>query len=228
VDRKPNLDHNAIKILRTSQGMSQSQLARALGVSQAVVRDLELGRNQNELQLRFLARLADVLEADLRDIVHRDRDAADPAEDDIRIEALLTYERPPLSAQEISAAFAWTLPRTHHAIRQLRDRLVTGGTRLRETSIGSWKIAPHHGVVSTTDRERLAQARLRKKGLTTTEALVLRHVAAGLVNHTWESKAKRHELMATRGLLEIGLVTTDERGATMMAPKVARSLHIAQ
>ncbi len=160
--------------------------------------------------------------------MHRDRDTADPADDDIRAEALLTYERAALSAQEISAAFGWDLPRTRHAIRQLQGRLVNGGTRLRDAGHGRWRITPHHSVVSTTDRERLAQTRLRKKGLTTTEALVLRKVAAGPVHRTSDSRAKRQELMATEGLLEMGLVTTDKCGATVIAPMVKRSLHLGQ
>ena len=228
MDGKSILDRDTIKILRTAQGMSHSQFARALGVSPVVVRDLELGRNHHELTLRFLARLADVLEADPRDLLRRDRGTTDPTEDDIRVEALLSYEGPTLSTHEIAAAFGWTLLRTHQAIRQLRDRLVNGGTRLREASNGRWKITPDHSAVSTSDREQLALLRLRKKGLNTTEALVLRQVATGLVDHKWESNAEKHELIAIRGLLEMGLVMTNEDGATVMDPKVERSLQIAQ
>jgi transcriptional regulator with XRE-family HTH domain len=228
VDGESILDCDAIKLLRISRGMSQQELGLALGATEAAVRDLERGRNQNELQLRFLARLVDVLEVDLRDILRRDCDSADPAEDDMRVEALLSYERQPLSVPEIAATFGWTLPRTRQAIGQLRDRLATGGTRLRETSNGSWKVAPHHSVVSTSDRERLAKARLRKKGLNTTEALVLRQLAAGLVDQRWEDKAKRYELMAFGRLHDLGLVISNEHRDNVMASEVERSLHIAQ
>jgi transcriptional regulator with XRE-family HTH domain len=227
VNYRTSLDVDAIKTLRTSKGMSLSQLARDMGVSVAVVRELELGRNLNGLRLRFLERLAAVLDADLRDMMRRDSDAIDPAEDDIRVEALLTYEGRPLSEHEITEAFGWTRPRARRAIQRLEDRLLTGGTRLREGTGGSWRITPDRGVISTNDRERLNRSRLRKKGLNKSQALVLRQIAAGLVDHKWHDKAKRHELMAIRGLLEMGLVLTNEQGATVVSPEIRRSLHLA-
>jgi hypothetical protein len=170
--------------------------------------------DQLEIWISGTHRLAGMLETDLRDIIPRGRDAADPAEDDKRVESLLSYERQALSAQEIATAFGWILPRSRQAIRQLQDRLLSGGTRLRQTNDGRWKISPNPSIVAATDRERLAQARLRMKGLTTTEALVLRLVVAGLVDEKWENKAKRHETMAAGALLDMGLVITDDHGTT--------------
>lgn len=228
VNDKSNLDHGTVRILRTSLGMSQSRLALALGVSPTIVRDIELGRNLNQLRLGFLGRLADVLEVDLRDIMRREHDAVDPTEDDIRVESLLSSESSPLSAQEIAATFGWTLSRTREALRQLRARLACGGQRLRETDHNRWRIAPHLSIISTDDRERQATMRLRKKGLTTTEALLLRKVASGLIDQNWGKDAKKHETQAIGALLGMGLVTTDLSGATIVEPTIEASLHLTR
>ena len=106
------LDSNGIRILRTASGMSESALARALGVSQTVVRNLENGQNHDVLTLRTVARLANILGTDIRHIVSAGVEQADPTSDDIRAEALIIDAAPyPLAAQEIAEAFQWPLRR---------------------------------------------------------------------------------------------------------------------
>jgi transcriptional regulator with XRE-family HTH domain len=217
---------DAIKIRRTSAGMSELALGRAIGVSQTFIRNLEAGLNHESLTLRLVARLADVLGTDIAELVGAEPDASQPAPDDIRVEALLADAQPySVAAHEIAAAFDWPLRRAYSALRQLRSRLTAGGTRLREASGGTWRITASQASISAVERERLAIARLARSGLNLVEARVLREVTEGLVDQNWDRTATRSERIALGRLLKARLVVTAMNGMIALSPSVESSLN---
>jgi transcriptional regulator with XRE-family HTH domain len=224
------LDCDRIKSLRLENKLSQRALAHKLGVSQGFVRYLEEGDNHEQLNLRMVSRIAEILGADLRDLIRRDSSSADPSPDDIRVEALLADEGVSLAAQEIAAAFEWPILRAHQALRQLKARLTAGGTEVW-SGAGRWKLGARRAVLADEERERLARARLPRRGLNRIQAQVLREVAAGTFNKSYYLKSGKlptnnQELRALAGLLKLGLAALNQDGSPVLRANVERSLHL--
>jgi transcriptional regulator with XRE-family HTH domain len=225
------LDSERIRQLRLENGLSQRALSYLLGVSLTFVRHLERGGNHEQLTLRTVSRLAEVLGAEPYDLFLRDRSSADPSPDDVRVEALLANEGAALAAQEIAAAFGWPVRRVHDALAQLKRRLGSAGTDVWNGA-GRYKLGARRAVLSDAERDRLARARLPRRGITRPQAQLLREIAAGTFkkSYPWAS-GMRHlahqEQIALAALLKLSLIRLNEEGVPVLRHNVERSLHVS-
>lgn len=172
-----------IRERRLEMGMSVPQLAAMLGRSTTVVEGLERGTNHGKQTLALLATLADALAMNLTDLFEL-TEAKPPAPDDIRLEAALAATGTGLSAETVAHALGWSLPRTHQAIKALRDRLGATGQQLRQNA-GKYRLVYNRGKISTDELRRLERRRVTTLGLRQQEAQVLLAVLRGQATSSW-------------------------------------------
>jgi transcriptional regulator with XRE-family HTH domain len=125
------LDTALIRRRRRELGWSQREVGRRIGVSSATVARLEDGANHDELPLRQLVRLTDVLAVDPADLLARPAAAA-PTDTELvqRVGALITAADGPATAAILATATGATGDEVDAALEQLDLVLQAAGLRL--------------------------------------------------------------------------------------------------
>lgn len=203
------LDGEVVRSRRVLLGLSQRALAAALRVTPRVILRIEHGMRQNELDVSFIADLADALAVTPAQLLvshHASRrcvpgDRVDGA--DVRaVGGVLAGGGDWVLVDGIAEALGWTLGRTFVALDELGRQATTLGQRL------AWLSDREVCLCGDTDGEHaLAQVTARDVstwGLTEEEAYLLFVAANG-----GDKIRQRRSLMAVRRLIRAGFITAE-------------------
>lgn len=140
--RTISLNGPLVRRLRLAGGMSRRELAPRLNVSQTAIRSIEEGRNHDELTVRHLRLLADVLGVPLAELfLERPARTSERADDDTqRVIAALTFLRASIHRDDLARWLGWTLPRTATALANAAATLDGTGALVRLTAAGEAQI----------------------------------------------------------------------------------------
>jgi len=205
------LDTRLIRERRLALGLSQGALAGRLGVSPPLVRKLEQGENHHHLTLALVGQVGEVLGVPLHELVSAPDERAEANPDDLRVEAALAERRKKVRASELARALGWTLPRTHAALKRLRQRLEPTGQRLQQR-LGGWRLTSRGGVLTQRELEVLERATTARLRLTRYDALVLRALVQGELDPRWEAHANEAQRVALGRLLKRGYAQKTSSG----------------
>lgn len=218
------IDGSRISELRRLAGLSQRALARLLGVAPMTMRRIEEDGGHGDLTLRFVARMAEVLGADLATLLP----AAQPVEplpDDRIVEAALVDLGRYTPSEELARALSWTLERTNAALEALETRLRPTGSILKRKRF-EYMLGARRSALSEKQHDALQRVALNRWGLHLGTARVLRDVLDGVVDGDWERSAPPWKTLALGALLKQKLAEMD--GQRVVATEsVTKSLALA-
>lgn len=208
------LHADLIRRRRNELGLSLRAVGRRLGLTGLTVGRIEAGSNHDELTLRTLARLADVLAVDIRQLFAGDEPPAAPADDrpDVRAAgALLAAADGPVALDTLADALETSLPETTALLEELGRALGPAGLRLARGPDGI-TIVPD--VCRDTDRlERLLRGQHATHGLTILDASLLARVHAGTLDRDRMGNADQVALarLENAGMIDDGGLTDEVR-----------------
>jgi transcriptional regulator with XRE-family HTH domain len=195
------LDTAAIQRLMMDRSLSRLDVARALGVTPAVVRSLEVGRNSSRLTLPIISKLAHILGVDARGlIVPRVEKVEAPltqADDHIKLEAALAIVRRGATRAELSEMLGWKLKRLDAAIRALDLALDGRGQRLHRLSASRLSLRPAEEALTSSEQHGVRRLITPREGLRLNEAELLTAVMRGQVT----TRSRQLSKTNVRGLL---------------------------
>jgi transcriptional regulator with XRE-family HTH domain len=200
------LDVELIRARRNELGLSHRAVARRLGVSSLLVGRLEDGTNHEEITLRLLSRLADLLAIDLADLLTTSRRASDNAADvgDVsHVGALLVSVDEPVAPATLAETLDTTHAETADLLTELDQALQAAGLRLQVGPDGARIV----GDVSRRDSDRLRRllrGQHARHGLNGLDALLLARAAAGTLDTQRAGNAEQVALarMRNAGMLD--------------------------
>ncbi len=142
--RTISLNGPLVRRLRLAGGMSRRELAPRLNVSQTAIRSIEEGRNHDELTVRHLRLLADVLGVPPAELfLERPASTSERTDEDTqRVIAALTSLRTPIHRDTLARWLGWTLPRTATALANAAATLDGTGGLVQLTSAGEARLMP--------------------------------------------------------------------------------------
>lgn len=211
---------------RIELGLSVRTFAKQLGVTGAVVRNLEAGSNHTELTIGLLARLATTLAVDITDLLHDSSDADRRAGNGSNTETAAASRAArlgvvlhtvgvlyPLTA--LCEVFGWTLDELDTALADLEHALRPAGLRLHQQ---------HRSVqivrrVAAADQHVLQSAmrkHINRDGLNLSEARLLKRILDG----NMPKEPSNAERVALGVLTNAGLLTAVNEMAFRLAPEV--------
>jgi len=166
---------------RIQLGLSRTDLARLTGLSWDGIASIETRGEPAGFTLAAARRLASALAITLSPLASHTRE---PADDDIRIEALLPHADQPLSLTDIARALKWPLARTHQGLKRLDQRLANTGQTVRLSAPGSYELAARGDVLKPAE---LAALRRHEEQIQPHEARLLHSLIIGRDRHRlWE------------------------------------------
>jgi transcriptional regulator with XRE-family HTH domain len=174
----PALDHQLIRTLRHSRGYSSRQVADHLGVTGNVVDGIEKGTNHDDLPVRLLVCLADILGVAVGRLF-ADQPTTDPDNDLVRkIGAALVWMDRPIRIEAIAEICGATLDQTRQALEELKRQVWHVGGAIAESDEG---VRLHADQTAGDDQAVAAAVRWihARHGLTPTEALLLEQYQHG-------------------------------------------------
>ena len=203
-----HLDVDLIRNRRNALGLSQRAVARQLGMSLMTVTRLEAGGNQDDLPLRLLVRLADVLAVDPADLFARGP-APDTADEDLvrRAGALLAAAAAPVTTATLADALGVRTSSARAALTGLDAALRPAGLRLHHGPAGATIV----DEATAADRDqlgRLLRGQHARHGLTAADATLLARALAGTLD---PAKLATGDQIALARLHNAGLVDADLR-----------------
>lgn len=223
------INTHGMRARREALGLSQRSLGRAIGESESTVRGIERNSGgHGEITLSLLSRLAAALDISPGSLLTAEAVPAVPAtEDDVaRVLGVLLEEArvPAIHLSDIAAALEWSPRRVRSAINGARQVLGPLG-------ISVWR-RPGHGVtvravadaLADSERERLARANVRRRGMNITHLRLLARVAADDVSASWERTADENERMHLAALRNRGFVETPAGRRPKLSDETAFSL----
>lgn len=225
-NRTPLLDPAELRRLRLQAGYSTRRLARALGTSATTVRGLEANTNHEHMPLGPLARLADLLNVTLAELLARPADEAPaPADDDRAVEAALASLDGVVAVSDLARALGWTLDRTRAALNALEVRLEHTGCRLHRNTWQQCSIRPATEHLARQQQHAIQRIGPRQRGLTHTTARVLMAGSRGEIDDHWFKTASNADRVALQTLLKQGaLQTKPDETRIVPSPDVAYGL----
>lgn len=222
--RAPLLKTALIRERRLAQGWSRLELGRRLGLQSTAVAALEDGRGHDRLMLPFLLRLSAVLGVELAALTVTVVEPHAPTSDDVIIEACLAEMSGGLVQREdLASALGWTLSRVHAALASLEARLANTGQRVH--FVAGVMLRPAEQSLSPEVVERLRSRTRARRQLFLNHAELLRAVAVGTIDSTWEQRASTPDRMGMGALLRAGLVRK-RGGRYELTPGCAYSLDL--
>ena len=206
------IDASRIRARRFELGVSEHALAAALGVEPGVIRRLERGVHQNEMNLEFVVELARVLGLALAELLVEapQTDTAVPVDAaDVAVLGTIVAKRAgePLNLDRAGELCGWTLTRTLAAVDGLEAALAKVGQCL------AWVGPADVILASPEDRsgvaDRIATESAAVEGLNRLMARCVADVAAGAPG---ASRAEGFIPGLVRYLCGAGFLTTDADG----------------
>lgn len=205
------VDADLVRRRAAELGMSQRQLATAMGVTSPVLRGLDVGTNHCDLTIGQLQRLAGALNVELHELIRPapdDNDIANDASahdatDAATIGAILHATGVLTNDSALCDITGWPLARVRSALAELERRLPTVGLRLhrleRRYSIQRDTTAADAKTLKTAVRKHLA-----RDGLNLTEARVLRQALdSALPREPTNAEQVAIGVLVNAGLLEL-------------------------
>lgn len=220
-DRKPaRLDGDAIREARVLSELSRRRLAHKTDIRIAQLVQIEQGAVCERLTLGALSRLAHALDVEPASLLATERPIPQsPAEDDVRIEALLAEVGKGMNRDDLAYVLGWDLERTQNALDALATRLAATGQRLTPLKFGWYRLAPSHKVMTRQERAAVGRTALGEYGPSKGHAKVLASLLrpdgaerAVLPRHKHEFGHGRSSITA---LIAAGLVGSTERGVAL-------------
>jgi transcriptional regulator with XRE-family HTH domain len=209
------LDTTRIHERRLALGLSQRRLARAAGVTSATIKRLETDENHSELNLSLVADIAAALQLHIIDMFVRDapgKSGPHPAEDDVRLEALLAASDMLLSRAAIGRALDWKHRYVNETISTLRARLAGTGQCVHDGPSGTVGLRARPGVLTNDDERSLAAVTIARRSITATMAQMMRAALADELPAQQDHNDKRVNLGS---LVKSGVVVLDGKRARL-------------
>lgn len=204
------LDTARIHQRRHELGLSQRAVGRQLGVSSSTIARIEDGSNHDDLPLRLVSGLADLLALDMAELFSWP--AADEGNDgDVeRVGALLSSAERPVATSVLSDALGTALSETEGLLRALDHALRSTGLRLHTGPDGS-AIVPDIARRDAERLERLLRGQHAAHGLNSLDAVLLARAHAGTLDLTRLSNAEQVTLarLHNAGMLDGDDLTDD-------------------
>lgn len=209
LDARPAVD--LIRTRRSELGLSHRALARRLGVNALLISRLEDGANHDELNLRLLSRLAELLAVDLADLLATSRRPSDAAVDVRNVGALLASVNEPVAETTLADVLDTTLPETSELLRRLDDLLRPAGLRLHIGPDGAQVVADARRRDSN-HLLRLLRGQHARHGITALDALLLARASTGALDAQRAGNAEQVALARLRnaGLLDDADTLSDD------------------
>lgn len=209
------LDPDRVRARRISQGISEHALATATGLEPGVIRRIERGHSQNEMTVKVIATIADVLGCPITDLLADDyrpdptalaADRDDPA---TLGTIAATAAGEPVNIDRVAELLGWTLPRALAALERLRAALAAAGQTISWAGPAQFRVtapADPTGVAATIANDTSAD-----DGLNAQTLRQLADIAAGKFNIK-ATKDARNRNLAAGWLTKAGFITTDADG----------------
>lgn len=206
------LDAAAIQRLMYKRNLSRLDVARALGITPAAVRSLEIGRNSTRLTLPIISKLARVLGVDARVLIVPRVEPAGAtaplaqADDHIKLEAALAIVRRGTTRAQLCEMLGWKLKRLNAAIPALDSALEGRGQRLHRLSASRLALRPAEETLTHAEQDGVRRSLTPREGLRLDEAELLNAVMHGQVTTRSGQLMKNNMLNMLGGLINRGLV----------------------
>lgn len=200
------IDVELIVRRRHELGLSQRQVARQLGTSPMTVIAIEGGTNHDDLPLRLICRLADILILDVIDLFVRPALAEPPADAGSLAEvgALLASAEGGVTLDALAEATGCTLDVVDDLVEEFDRRLRQLGMQLRRRG-GRLQIVPRHDVRPDGRLQQLLRGQHVRHGMTATDATLLHRALRGGID---AGELTNAEQVAYARLLNAGLIDT--------------------
>lgn len=216
----PILDTERVHSLRIGAGLTEKDLAGRLGLSPPVVRRLEEGTNHEQLSVRDLVRLADVLGVEPAVLFRERNQAPDPRtagrhpDDAEKAGAALATLRKKIRTDDLSHALHWPRPRTQAALAALAQRVQACGLDVQRTPLGH-RLVRREGVL-TKDEERAIENRsVAHASVETDAARMLRRIWIDGLTRAQSAQLTQTQCDVLAKLLRRGWVEQASGGYTL-------------
>lgn len=215
------LDARTIRRRRGELGLSRRAVARHLGVSGGIIAGIEEGTNHEDLPLRLVGRLAELLAVHLPNLLIgpevEDREA--PGDKLKRLGALLRTADEPVAPETLADVLDWSLGDVSETLAQVDCTLRTVGMRLHHGPDGVEVVA--EASRSDSQLEQLLRAQQARHGLTSLEVRLMGSVMDATLDTARLGNAEQVALtrLQNAGYLGDDHNVTDEVRYSLVLPR---------
>jgi transcriptional regulator with XRE-family HTH domain len=145
---RPHLNGETLKRARLNKNLNRRELSRLTTIRIAQLEALERGKPCELVTIGSLVKLGRALGIEPAQLLAPDGQDREPADDDVKVEALLAQVGKAVNRDDMAWALGWSIERTRDALKALDERLTGTGQRLRPTKFGWYGLGPAGGVIS--------------------------------------------------------------------------------